>query len=179
MEIIRKKEFDVSLDEIRVGDQIALHMHGEINGVFTATAQRIDDRGVLFMFDNCICEHARDDLEKYLKEQFTGEIELGIPTFGMIFGHDHSAYQYYEPDNDEQLPLMKDVRNRVSFYNGETDWYWLKNRHKQSAAYFAYVLNRGYAYDAYASNDLGVRPVFTIKPETQRPKGRVTEITIG
>lgn len=44
-------------------------------------------------------------------------------------------------DGDEQLPLMKQRRNRVAYYKNDCEFGWLRNATKKefSAAAFAYV----------------------------------------
>ena len=61
---------------------------------------------------------------------------------------------------------MKKRRNRMAF-DGTKDenlqWYWLMNKVRESAAYFAFVYGNGGASYSYASASLGVRPAFKIK----------------
>lgn len=91
-------------------------------------------------------------------------IELSVPTYGMIFGHDE-FYDKFEPDSDDQLPCMKVCKNRIVTLEDDTRWYWLRNATKKdvSAAYFAYVGNAGGAYYGLAGNVFGVRPVILIE----------------
>lgn len=78
-----------------------------------------------------------------------------------MFGWDDEWNRnYFEADNDKQLPLMKQRRNRVAYYNNECECGWLRNATKKefSAACFALVGNVGNAgYDS-ASYSYGVRP---------------------
>lgn len=59
---------------------------------------------------------------------------------------------------------MKKRRNRIAFQGkeGAWEWYWLMNRHKDSASNFAFVDNGGIAACSYASYSIGVRPVFLL-----------------
>ena len=78
-----------------------------------------------------------------------------------MFGWDDEWNRnYFEADNDKQLPLMKQRRNRVAYYNNECECGWLRNATKKefSAACFASVNNIGDAYGSSASNSYGVRP---------------------
>ena len=179
MKVIRKQELDVT--EIQMGDQIVIPL-AEF-GEFTATAQKITEKGVLFMFDDCVAEqqmnkqwtnkggYAKSYMKKWIDtvlmnafpEELQGQIQdLALPTYGMIFGHDGWYERAIEPDNDEQLPLMAKRKNRVADFNDDYEWYWLQNATKEdfSAAYFAYVHYHGTATCSPASNSLGVRPVF-------------------
>ena len=179
MKVIRKQELEVT--EIQMGDQIVIPL-AEF-GEFTATAQKITEKGVLFMFDDCVAEqqmnkqwtnkggYAKSYMKKWIEtvlfsafpEELQGRIQdLALPTYGMIFGHDDWYERAIEPDNDEQLPLMAKRKNRVADFNDDYEWYWLQNATKKdySAVYFAGVYHGGHADYSGASNSSGVRPVF-------------------
>ena len=78
-----------------------------------------------------------------------------------MFGWDDEwDRNHFEADNDKQLPLMKQRRNRVAYYNNECEFGWLRNATKKefSSAGFARVTGDGYAaYDGASYSD-GVRP---------------------
>lgn len=182
MEVIRKQKFEVQdIQKIQVGDQIVIPL-AEF-GEFTATAQKITEKGVLFMFDDCVAEqqmneewtnkggYAKSHMKKWIDtvlmnafpEELQGRIQdLALPTYSMMFGHDDWYERAIEPDNDEQLPLMAKRKNRVADFNDDYEWYWLQNATKKdySAAYFAYVTSRGNTLSGNASCSYGVRPVF-------------------
>ena len=69
---------------------------------------------------------------------------------------------HIEADGDEQLPLMKQRRNRVAYYKNDCEFGWLRNATKKefSSADFALVGLFGYAYYCGASGSRGVRPEF-------------------
>lgn len=178
MKVIRKREVEVS--NIKVGDQIVIPL-AEL-GEFTATAQKIANKGVLFMFDDCVAEqpmndkwtnkggYAKSKLKKWMDtvlmsafpEELQDKIEgLTLPTYGQMFGHDDWYERAIEPDDDEQLPLMAKRKNRIADFNDDYEWYWLQNATKEDySAYFAIVTGNGNATDHGASNSHGVRPVF-------------------
>lgn len=86
---------------------------------------------------------------------------MTIPTVGEMFGWDDEwDRNHFETDNDKQLPLMKQRRNRVAYYNNECECGWLRNATKKefSADDFAHVINDGAAAYYGASGSLGVRP---------------------
>lgn len=87
---------------------------------------------------------------------------LRIPTEREIFGE--NVYGQEESDTVKRFKPMKKRRNRIAFQGkeGAWEWYWLMNRHKDSASRFAHVSGNGYAYYYNASNPLGVRPVFLL-----------------
>jgi hypothetical protein len=97
---------------------------------------------------------------KALRKHMTG---LTIPTLGEICGWgDNWDKEHIEPDSNEQLPLMKQRRNRVAYYNNECSSGWLRNAMKKefSSAYFADVGSYGITNYDGASNSFGVRPEF-------------------
>ena len=182
MEVIRKQKFEVQdIQKIQVGDQIVIPL-AEF-GEFTATAQKITEKGVLFMFDDCVAEqqmnndwtnkggYVKSHMKKWIDtvllnafpEELQGRIQdLTLPTYGMMFGHDDWYERAIEPDNDEQLPLMAKRKNRIADFNDDYEWNWLQNATKKdySAVVFAYVGPNGYAACTGASYSAGVRPVF-------------------
>lgn len=88
---------------------------------------------------------------------------LRIPTEKEIFGE--NVYGKPEGADVEQFELMKDRRNRIAFQGADTgtwEWYWLQNRYEDYASNFASVPCDGGADYYYASDSLGVRPVFLL-----------------
>lgn len=87
---------------------------------------------------------------------------LRIPTEREIFGE--NVYGQEESDTVKRFKPMKKRRNRIAFQGkeGAWEWYWLMNRHKDSASNFAFVDYSGYAGCNDASYPLGVRPVFLL-----------------
>lgn len=179
IKVIRKYEKDVQ--NIQEGDQILIPL-AEL-GEFTATAYKVTDKGVLFIFDEYVASQPmnkkntnkggfeKSDLKKWvdsvlfmafpdwLRDRIT---DLSIPTVGEMFGHeDEWDNEHFEPDTDEQLPLMKELRNRVVYLKNEWEWGWLRNAMKKehSSAFFIIVNGGGTGYYG-ASNSLGVRPEF-------------------
>lgn len=87
---------------------------------------------------------------------------LRIPTECEIFGE--NVYGQEESKLTKRWKPMKKKRNRIAFQGkeGAWEWYWLMNRHKDYASYFANVSNDGGAGYYYASYSYGVRPVFLL-----------------
>ena len=178
--VLRRQE--MATKEIIVGDRILVSL-AEL-GDFTATAHKITDRGVLFIFDEYVTSrpmnskntnkggYEKSDLKKWidsvLLEAFPEELrnriaDLSIPTIGELFGHeDKWDNEHFEPDTDEQLPLMKERENRVAYLHNEWEWGWLRNTMNRefSSAYFAGVLDDGSTGYLNASGSFGVRPEF-------------------
>ena len=180
IKVLRKQGTETK--EILLGDQILISLNGL--GDFTATAHKITDKGVLFIFDDYVVSKAMNeadtneggfeesDLKKWidsvLLETFPSELkdriaDLSIPTVGELFGHDDEwDNEHFELDDDEQLPLMKEQRNRVTYLQNECEWGWLRNATKKevSSAYFANVDDYGAAFCGTAADSFGVRPEF-------------------
>lgn len=169
-------------DDIAVGDQIEIPL-GDL-GTFTATVQMVKGDRVLFLFDDYIAKrpmnengsneggYKKSDLKKWiendlfkmfpevLRNHMTG---LTIPTLGEICGwSDNWDKEHIEPDYDGRLPLMKQRRNSVAYYNNECAWGWLRNAIKKefSSDAFAGVDKYGHSGYASASGSYGVRPEF-------------------
>lgn len=88
---------------------------------------------------------------------------LRIPTEREIFGE--NPYGKDEPVSVRRFYGMENRRERIAFQGSETgtwEWYWLQNKVEDSASGFANVSSYGYANYSYASNSIGVRPVFLL-----------------
>lgn len=100
-----------------------------------------------------------------LKEQmvpFENNDRLRLPTEYEIFGE--NIWGERESDVKQWEP-MKKRRNRMAFDGTEKEslqWYWLTNKARNTAAYFAFVYYAGVAGNLNASLSLGVRPAFKI-----------------
>lgn len=184
MKIQRRVETNFAANDIpNIGDQLKIDL-GEL-GIFTATAQAHDNGGTWLLFDECVDRRPMNknggndggfdmsDLCRWLKEEllpkFPHEIksrvmDISIPTYGQIFGHDEFYNDYLEPDDDEQFYLMSVRKNRIADYKNEYEWYWLRNATKQvvSSGYFAGVDYSGDADYSSARDPRGVRPAFLL-----------------
>ena len=153
--------------DIKVGDKMMVPL-GKL-GNFTATVQKVTNNKVLFIFDDYVAKrpmnedggnaggYSQSDLKK---QRMTG---LSIPTLGEICGWaDKWDRDHIEADGDEQLPLMKQRRNRVAYYKNDCEFGWLRNATKKefSSARFAFVSNDGGTSCGTASSSNGVRPEF-------------------
>lgn len=118
--------------------------------------------------------HLRDQLATKYLEKFPAALRLNmvpfengdllrIPTEREIFGR--NIYGEEEPNTVEQFEPMKKRRNRMASdgLNGETQAYWLQNKRVRSATSFCCVYNNGCASTYYASDSLGVRPLYRIR----------------
>lgn len=168
--------------DIKVGDKMMVPL-GKL-GNCTATVQKVTNNKVLFIFDDYVTKrpmnedggnaggYSQSDLKKWidtelynmfpavLKQRMTG---LSIPTLGEIYGWaDKWDRDHIEADRDEQLPLMKQRRNRVAYYKNDCEFGWLRNATKKefSSARFAGVYCGGGSGYNCASNSYGVRPEF-------------------
>lgn len=198
MKVLRKQEIETT--NIQVGDQIVIPL-AEL-GEFTATAHKVTDEGVMFIFDNYItCRpmnnrstnkggFEKSDLKKWMDtvllmafpEELRDKIYgLTLPTVGQIVGHeDEWDNKNLESDSDEQLPLMKECKNRIACFEDQLTWGWLRNATKEefSSAYFAGVYYCGSASYFSASNSVGVRPEFwLVKQESRGPVPREGKVS--
>ena len=168
------------LKDAKVGDKTTIKLDGL--GEFAATVHKVTDDKVMLIFDDYVAERPMNesgtnkggfedsDLNKWLHTEFVKALpysirarltDVTIPTVGEMFGWDDEwDRNHFEADNDKQLPLMKQRRNRVAYYNNECECGWLRNATKKefSAAYFAFVGYNGYANYYFASHSFGVRP---------------------
>ena len=168
------------LKDAKVGDKTTIKLDGL--GEFAATVHKVTDDKVMLIFDNYVADRPMNesgtnkggfkdsDLNKWLHTEFVKALpysirarltDVTIPTVGEMFGWDDEwDRNHFEADNDKQLPLMKQRRNRVAYYNNKCEFGWLRNATKKkfSAAGFAFVGFNGYADFGNASNSSGVRP---------------------
>ena len=198
MKVLRKQEIETT--NIQVGDQIVIPL-AEL-GEFTATAHKVTDEGVMFIFDNYItCRpmnnrstnkggFEKSDLKKWMDtvllmafpEELRDKIYgLTLPTVGQIVGHeDEWDNKNLESDSDEQLPLMKECKNRIACFEDQLTWGWLRNATKEefSSANFAFVNGGGCTNYGNASNSRGVRPEFwLVKQESRGPVPREGKVS--
>lgn len=198
MKVLRKQEIETT--NIQVGDQIVIPL-AEL-GEFTATAHKVTDEGIMFIFDEYVtCRpmnnrstnkggFEKSDLKKWMDtvllmafpEELRDKIYgLTLPTVGQIVGHeDEWDNKNLEPDSDEQLPLMKECKNRIACFEDQLTWGWLRNATKEefSSALFAGVNGYGYTYYDSASTSVGVRPEFwLVKQESRGPVPREGKVS--
>lgn len=199
LNITRKATYDdVAESNIRIGDQIKIPVKGF--GVFMATAEKVTNDSVLFIFDDIVARKPMNEtntneggfkesqLYKWLQntllpafpEHLRSMIsELTIPTVGQIVGHsDEWDNEHFEGDRDEQLPLMKDRKHRIALFEDDFSWYWVQNATKKDwfSAAFAAVDADGSALYADASLSGGVRPAFwLVKDKSRGPVPRKSD----
>lgn len=198
MKVLRKQEIETA--NIQVGDQVIIPL-AEI-GEFSATAHKVTDEGILFIFDEYITRRPmnskntnkggfeKSELKKWMDtvllmafpEELRDKIYgLTLPTVGQIVGHeDEWDNNNLEPDTDEQLPLMKERKNRVAYFKNDSSWGWLRNTTKEevSSAHFVFVNGNGVASCGHASNSCGVRPEFwLVKQESRGPVPRESKVS--
>ncbi len=163
-------EFDIK--DIKIGDKLCIELKGL--GSFMATAHRVTANEILFITDAYITSKPMYGLQKWIEtyvynafsEEIKGKVKnLTIPTVGQVFGWDDEwCHEFFVRDDDEQLPLMKERRNRVTCLNNEYEWGWLRNpaRGEISSVAFAAVNRDGGASCYGASISGGIRLEFTL-----------------
>lgn len=186
-ELTVRRSTTVQTDEYEVGDIIDFTL--KTGEEVSAMAMRKETDGMLFVFVDCLkTEYPMNDNNTNrggyeacaLRKKLNGEIldafpdslkarmkpvykddKLRLLTAMEVFGKN----PYEDKVGGEHLPLMGDIRNRIAFQGKDTgtwEWYWLQNTPNDSAAYFAFVRDCGYAYYSGASSVTGVRPAFKI-----------------
>lgn len=187
MEIKRMTKMNTTSFE--VGDVFSMTLtNGE---KVEAMAMKQENDGMIFMPVDCLMDEysmnaentnrggydasdMRVKLNGEILERFPAEIRelmvafpngdlLRLATEKEIFGENRLCEK--EADEITQFEPMKQRRNRIAFQgmNGAWEWWWLANKVKGSAAYFAYVTGNGDALYGNASYAYGVRPAFKIK----------------
>lgn len=171
--------------DIKVGDKLMVPL-GKL-GNFTATVQKITNDKVLFIFDDYVAKrpmnengsndggYDESDLKKWIDtelykmfpEAFRKRMRgLTIPTVREIYGWgDAWDSTHFEHDDCDQLPLMKQRRNRVAYYKNECECGWLRNATKKEFSSAGFV-NAGYSGNptcSGASDTYGVRPEFWLE----------------
>lgn len=168
------------LKDAEVGDKTTIKLDGL--GEFAATVHKVTDDKVMLIFDDYVANRPMNesdtnkgrfeesDLNKWLHTEFIKALpysirarltDITIPTVGEMFGWDDEWNRnHFEADNDKQLPLMKQRRNRVAYYDNECEFGWLRNTIKKEFPWadFADVSYDGYPASSHASSSLGVRP---------------------
>lgn len=169
-----------NLKDAEVEDKTTIKLDGL--GEFAATVHKVTDDKVMLIFDDYVAKRPMNesgtnkggfedsDLNKWLHTEFVKALpysirarltDVTIPTVGEMFGWDDEwDRNHFEADNDKQLPLMKQKRNRVAYYNNECECGWLRNATKKefSSALFAIVVSGGGTDCDFASDSYGVRP---------------------
>lgn len=169
-----------NLKDAEVEDKTTIKLDGL--GEFAATVHKVTDDKVMLIFDDYVAKRPMNesgtnkggfedsDLNKWLHTEFVKALpysirarltDVTIPTVGEMFGWDDEwDRNHFEADNDKQLPLMKQKRNRVAYYNNECECGWLRNATKKefSSADFAHVSDGGNTDFLNASVSYGVRP---------------------
>ena len=176
MKVFAYQKVSNSIDHIQVGNKIEVALGAPFHKTVTATAQQVTADEVVFLFDSCLAEMVWTEIGKWLADvllpAFPNDIykqmsQITLPTVGQMFGPDDDDAEWirqtFEQDDKPQFELMKNDFSRIAEYEGHTEWYWLLNRHKDSATDFALVYYYGYASGSHASDAGGVRPVFTLR----------------
>ena len=187
MKVKRMIKSDVST--FKVGDIIKVRLADDEKAQAMAVQQEED--GMIFCLVDCLAKeypmnetrineggYEASDLRKKLNgeilDRFPADLKalmvpfdngdlLRIPTEKEIHGENY--YGEYESPYMAQWKPMKLRRNRMAFEgkNGDPQWYWVRNKVRESATRFSVTNCGGRADIADASGSLGVRPAFKIK----------------
>lgn len=180
MKFKRNVKFDSEQTRFEVGDTFTFKMKdGEKVKV---RAVKEDANGnMLFIFEDCLKDEytmnqiLNEDVLKKIYKRIPKKIRkmlvafddgdmLSIPTEKEIFGENEHGEE--ESADVKQLECMKQQKNRIAFQGFGTDkreWYWLKNKKRNSASCFVCVSTFGYSCYGNASSSGGVRPTFLLR----------------
>lgn len=197
---VRRTE-KIKVNTFRVGDVIRFKLSDGEKVEMLAVKEESD--GMIFCFADCLAKEysmneqntneggwdasdLRKKLNSEILDRFPRKIRklllpfengdmLRLPTEKEIFGSNQCGED--EPESVSQWKPMKKRKNRIASQglNGGLEWYWLQNRVPNSAACFADVYSRGYAYCANAGSASGVRPVVKIKNPISAPACQVRD----
>lgn len=185
MKLKKKVTFDFDVlnqraVDFEVGDTFTFKMKDGEKVKVRAVKENVNGT-ILFIFEDCLKDEysmkeiLNDEVLKKIYKRIPKKIRkwfvafdngeyLRLPTEKEIFGEN----KYGEEEGVEvtQFECMKKRKHRIAFQGYGTDkweWYWLANRNKASAIYFASVDGNGLSTCNGASNSSGVRPLFCIK----------------
>ena len=170
----------IETTDIQIGDRLRV-------GRYTATCQKVTEKGATFLLDQYLDRpmpmnkkntnrggYDNSDLRKALQSDEVLDIFAGIRDYMVPFDNGDllripfagelfdKLLSWCEQDGHEQWPLMKDVHNRTASRCGDYEWGWLANTFRDTSTNFCRVGNHGDVDNGYASNVIGVRPVFLI-----------------
>ena len=136
--------------DAEVGDKLLIELDGL--GVFAATIHKVTDDKIMFIFDDYVTMRSMNridrnrggfensDLNDWLHSEFIKKLprsittiltKVTIPSIGEMFGWDDEwDRNNMRADGDEQLPLMKQIRNRVGYCDNKCASGWLRNATK-------------------------------------------------
>lgn len=118
-----------------------------------------------------------DDLQsvitpRHITQEFRGgkfecDTKLWLPSIYEVLGE--RAAQYTCESGEKQIPLFKDIKNRIKLNKDGSDtvWYWLRSPYVGGAASF-WLVSAGGCYYYGASGSYGVCPCFLISKRSQQ-----------
>ena len=169
MRALRRVEVDTAI--FRVGDQIRV-------GHYTATCQKVEADGYIFLLDQYLdeampmkrgdyCDDVRYEMSDLRRRLNSGEIMidfnrlrdrmipfdngdlLRLPFYGEIFGRDEwCRIGRVEHDDYEQWELMKDRKNRIAERKGDDDVWGWVQNKRNGSTTLFY----GVDYDGYSNS---------------------------
>lgn len=163
----KKDVTDILSGDVEVGDRIEF-IFGKF-GLQSATACVKEDNMELFMFDNVIgqckakeAKHWLNDISKEFPSSF-GDVQVLLPTCGMIFGEETVFRYFYEDDMDKQFIFMNKRVNRDCDYNGKPTGWILSNKSVRDKDLIPIVSKFGNAGHTTKNKICGIRPIFWIE----------------
>lgn len=90
--------------------------------------------------------------------------KIWAPSYTEVFGTDRGTDQTGDV-GDVQFDFFKDKRNRIKFFNGDVNFWWLRSPHATYSAYFWNVGSFGSMSHVSAYTSYGVCPCFIISQQ--------------
>lgn len=95
------------------------------------------------------------------REEFESTDKIWAPSYTEVFGADRGTDQTGDV-GDVQFEFFKNKKNRIKFFNGDVNYWWLRSPYATYSTNFWYVNHIGYMDNNNASNSYGVCPCFII-----------------
>lgn len=164
----KKDTSDVLSGDINIGDRIEFVL-GKY-GLQSATVCNKEENMIMFIFDNilgvCKPKMAKEWLRTEIKHEFPeyfGDVELELPSCGMIFGDEPVCRYFYTNDNDSQFIFMKKRINRDCDYKGKPTGWMLSNTDVRNIGIVPVVSKFGNIGHIAKNKLCGIRPIFWIE----------------
>jgi len=95
------------------------------------------------------------------REEFESTDKIWAPSYTEVFGADRGTDQTGDV-GDVQFEFFKSKKNRIKFFNGDVNYWWLRSPNATNSTHFWDVGFLGGMGSSYAYNSSGVCPCFII-----------------
>ena len=95
------------------------------------------------------------------REEFESTDKIWAPSYTEVFGADRGTDQTGDV-GDVQFEFFKNKKNRIKFFNGDVNYWWLRSPNATNSTSFWDVYHSGHMYNNGAGSSNGVCPCFII-----------------